>query len=249
MLVFANDGSPSYRCGMRRLVIAAVCLVALAGGSALALAQSTSPITMTVDATVTPNKAGTTKHPQGVKLAFTARFEIPEAYDPPLVDKVTVLFPKGGLYNGAKYPRCSQNTLARKGVSGCPKGSIMGKGSGKAMADDVPTYPRITIVNGGARRVYFYTVMTNPARVQAPVVGKITKLNGRWSYRLEAEIPESLQIVAGVPIVLHELTMSAGRGDWLATTSCPADKRWPYHAEGLFTTGETIVYDDAVACR
>jgi hypothetical protein len=234
---------------MRRVLIPLAGLAVLVGGSTLALAQSTSPITMTVDATVTPNKAGTKKHPQGVKLAFTAKFDIPEAYDPPLVDKVTVLFPKGGLYNGAKYPKCSESTLARKGVSACPKGSIMGKGSGKAMADEVPTYPQITIVNGGAKRVYFYTVLRNPARVETPVVGKITKLSGKWSYRLEADIPRSLQIVAGVPIVLHELTMSGGKGDWLATTSCPPDKKWPYHAEGLFTTGETIVYDDSVACR
>jgi hypothetical protein len=249
MFVFAKRGTPSYRSGMRRLAMLLVGLALLGGGSAIALAQSTSPITMTVDATVTPNKAGTKKHPQGVKLAFTAKFQIPEAYDPPLVDKVTVLFPKGGLYNGARYPKCSENTLARKGVTGCPKASVMGKGTAKAMADDVPTYPKITIVNGGAKRVYFYTVMTNPARVQVPVVGKITKLSGRWSYRLEARIPKSLQIVAGVPIVLHELTMSGGKGDWIATTSCPADKKWPYHAEGLFTTGETIVYDDSVACR
>jgi hypothetical protein len=234
---------------MRRTAIVVASLAVLGGGAALAPAQGTSPITMTVDATVSPNKAGTKKRPQGVKLAFTAKFSIPEAYDPPLVDKVTVLFPKGGLYNGAKFPKCSESTLSRKGVSGCPKGSIMGRGRGTAMADTVPTYPKITIVNGGARRVYFYTVMTNPARVQAPVVGKITKLGGRWSYRLEADIPRSLQIVAGVPIVLHELTMSGGRKDWLATTSCPPSKKWPYHAEGLFTNGETIVYDDSVPCR
>ena len=235
---------------MRRLAALAVAVAVLAGGAAaLALAQGTSPITMTVDAKVTPNKAGTKRHPQGVKLAITARFEIPEAYDPPLVDRVTVLFPKGGRYHGGKFPKCSATTLARKGVSGCPKGSIMGKGSGKAMADDVPTYPRITIVNGGAKRVYFYTVMTNPARVQAPVVGKITKVGGRYSYKLQAQIPKSLQIVAGVPIVLHELTLSGGKDDWLATTSCPAVKRGRYHAEGLFTTGETIVYDDSVPCR
>ena len=101
-----------------------------------------------------------------------------------------MLFPKGGLYNGAKFPKCSETTLARKGVSGCPKGSIMGKGSGKAMADDVPTYPKVTIVNGGAKRVYFYTVMTNPARVQAPIVGKITKLSGRVLVQAPGPDPE-----------------------------------------------------------
>jgi hypothetical protein len=234
---------------MRRIATLTLALAILAAGAALALAQGTSPITMTVDAKVTPNKAGTKQRPQGVKIAVTAKFDIPQAYDPPLVDRVTVLFPKGGRYNGAKYPKCSQTVLARKGVSGCPKGSIMGKGSGKAMADDVPTYPKVTIVNGGAERVFFYTVMTNPARVQAPVVAKVTKLRGRWSYRVEADIPTSLQIVAGIPIVLHELTLSGGKGDWLATTSCPRDKRWRYHAEGRFTTGETVVYDDSVPCR
>lgn len=249
MFVFATCREPVYGSAMRRIAALAVALAVVAGGSAIAFAQGTSPITMTVDAKVTPNKAGTKKRPQGVKLAVTARFDIPEAYDPPLVDRVTVLFPKGGLYNGAEYPKCSETTLARKGVSGCPKGSIMGKGSGKAMADDVPTYPKVTIVNGGAKRVYFYTVMTNPARVQAPVVGKITRMSGQYSYKLQAQIPQSLQIVAGVPIVLHELTLSGGKGNWLATTYCPPDKRWRYHAEGLFTTGETIVYDDSVACR
>ena len=235
---------------MGRIASLAVAVAVLAGGAAIAVAQGTSPITMTVDARVTPNKAGTKQRPQGVKLAVTAKFDIPEAYDPPLVDRVTVLFPKGGLYNGAKFPKCSETVLARRGVSACPKGSIMGKGSGKAMADDVPTYPKITIVNGGARRVYFYTVMTNPARVQAPVVAKVTKLgSGPWSYRVEADIPRSLQIVAGIPIVLHELTLSGGKEDWIATTSCPADKRWRYHAEGVFTNGETIVYDDSVPCR
>ncbi len=249
MFVFAKRRDSGYGAAMRRLAILAVAVAALAGGSAIALAQGTSPITLTVDAKVTPDKAGTKRHPQGVKLSVTARFDVPEAYDPPLVDRITVLFPKGGRYNGAKFPRCSQSTLARKGVSACPKGSIMGKGSGKAMADDVPTYPKVTIVNGGAKRVYFYTVMTNPARVQAPVVGKVTKLGGKYSYKLQAQIPKSLQIVAGVPIVLQELTLSGGKRDWIATTSCPADKRWRYHAEGLFTTGETIVYDDSVPCR
>ena len=79
MFMFAKRRERDYRCGIRRLAILAVALIAVAGGSAIALGQGTSPITMTVDAKVTPNKAGTKRHPQGVKLAVTARFEIPEA--------------------------------------------------------------------------------------------------------------------------------------------------------------------------
>jgi hypothetical protein len=174
---------------------------------------------------------------------------VPDQYEPPLVQNVDVWFPQGGVYNGAKFPSCSENTLARKGLRACPKGSIMGSGTARATADTVFTYPKITVVNGGGSKVFFYTVMNNPARVQAPVPGTITKLHGRWSYRLHATVPRVLQIVAGIPIILQDLRVSAGRGDWVATTSCPASKRWAYHVEVTFNTGEKTIYDDSVGCR
>jgi hypothetical protein len=71
------------------------------------------------------------------------------------------------------------------------------------------------VVNGGATRVYFYTVLTNPARVRAPVVGKIKELkSGPWKYRLDYHVPETLQVVAGVPITVTELDITAGKGDY-----------------------------------
>jgi hypothetical protein len=58
--------------------------------------------------------------------------------------------------------------------------------------------------------------------VQTPVVGKITKLSGRWSYKLHVAIPKVLQVVAGVPIVLHSLYLSTGRGiGWRRPTARP----------------------------
>ena len=50
----------------------------------------------------------------------------------------------------------------------------VGSGSGTAYADTVITRPKITVVNGGGDRVYFYTVLNNPARVQVPVIGYVT---------------------------------------------------------------------------
>jgi hypothetical protein len=239
--------SSSARHGRRLLV--AVLTIAGCATTAIALAQETVPIQLSVDAKVTPNKAGSTAHPQGVRIDVRAHIKIPEAYDPPLVDSVDVWFPMGGRYNGARYPTCTENVLARRGTRGCPPGSLMGSGSGKATADTVFTYPKITVVNGGAGKVFFYTVLTNPARVQAPVPGTITRLSGKWSYKLHTTIPRQLQIVAGIPIVLRELNISAGRGDWLATTSCPPDHRWRYHVEVTFTTGQQTVYDNSVSCR
>ena len=219
--------------------------------AAVALAQDTVPIEIRVDAKVVPNKAGTAKHPQAVRIESHAYITIPEGYDPPLVDTVDVWFPRGGLYNGHRYPKCSQNVLARHGPGACPKGSIMGSGRGKATADDVFTYPKITVVNGGRAKVFFYTVLTNPARVRMPVLGTLTKPGGRWSYKLHARIPRALQVVAGIPIVLRELHIRAGdpRKDWIATTSCPRERRWRYHVLITFTTGQTKTYDGSVRCR
>ena len=78
----------------------------------------------------------------------------------------------------------------------------MGSGTGNAYADTMITHPKITVVNGGGSRVFFFTVLNNPARVQSPVVGKISKTSGKYAYKLHVVVPQVLQVVAGVPIEL-----------------------------------------------
>ncbi|HWT91894.1 MAG TPA: hypothetical protein VN238_02775 [Solirubrobacteraceae bacterium] len=233
----------------RPVLLALACVVALAAGAgAIALAQSV-PITLRADVQVAPNKAGTPSEPQGVRLSGTAWLDLPGDFEPPLVQNVDVWIGPGGRYNGGKHAACSLSVISRGGPSKCPSRSLMGRGTATASADTVPTYPKITIVNGGASTVYFYTVMTNPARVQAPVIATVRRASGKWAYKVQATIPRNLQIVAGVPILLKKLQMAAGRGDWIATTSCPRDKRWRYHAEVTFKTGQVVKYDGSVPCR
>ena len=74
---------------------------------------------------------------------------------------------------------------------------------------------------GAPTRSTSHTVLNNPARVQQPVIGHITRLSGQFTYHLSATIPEDLRIVAGVPIKLTWLSVTARRGDWLATTNAP----------------------------
>lgn len=232
---------------MRRLPMATAVLVAFLATAAFA--QSSPPITVTVHPKVTPNTAGTAAHPQGVKLDIGIDIGIPRNTNPPLVSEIDVWFPRGGLYNGGKYATCSVQTLDREGPSGCTPASIMGHGTGVARADTTFTYPKITLVNGGQHEVFFYTVLNNPARVQEPVPGIVTKLSGSWSYKLHVVIPENLQIVAGVPIVLQSLHIVAGRGAWIATTSCPPSRRWNWKGQAIFTDGQAIAAHGAVGCR
>jgi hypothetical protein len=227
-------------------------LIPTIGAAVLAVAAVTpsvaqSPTTMSVDAKVSPAKAGTKKKPQGVNLKVHVNWDTPGDLEKPVVQTADVLFPQGSLYNGAKYPKCDENTLARKGLTACPKGSIMGKGTATAFADTVMTYPKITVVNGGSGWVYLYTVMNNPARVQAPVPGRITKMSGKWAYKLHLAVPRVLQIVAGVPIALKTFDVTAGKKDWLATTKCPGGK-WDFNVETFYSTGGSTQYTDNIPC-
>jgi hypothetical protein len=215
--------------------------------AAVAVAQGSWP-PVTVKPTVTPNRAGTARHPQGVQLKAKINWASLGAADQPIVTKFHLLFPKGAKYNGAHTPSCSRSKI-NLGPQACPKASIMGTGSGVAFADQTPARPKITVVNGGGKVVYFYTVLNNPARVQEPVTGTISKLSGQWAYKLHTVIPNNLQVVAGVPLVLQSLHLAGGRGDWLATTSCPSNRHWAWKALALFSNGQAIHTHGAVGCR
>lgn len=237
---------------MKKLRIAAVGTILTLGAAGVATAQSSWP-SVKVTPTVSPNKAGTKSHPQPVKLKTVFHWAELGSSDQPIVTHFLVKFPKGSKYNGAHVTTCSVSKLNRKGPAGCPQASIMGKGSGTAYADTTETHPKITVVNGGATKVYFYTVLNNPARVQEPVVGHITKASGQWAYYLNVTVPQNLRIVAGVPIELTELSVSAGKGDWLETTGCDHGK-WPFSVTTDYLNPNTNAtgsasYSAAVKCR
>jgi hypothetical protein len=235
---------------MFRAGIAALVAAALLGVAALAFGQDVVPIKVTAVVKVTPDKAGTPSRPQPITIDVRARFDIPHDYDPPLVDSVTVWIGPGGIYNGAKFPACGFRALQRSGPKACPARSIMGHATVRADADGVTSYPKITIVNGGASKFYFYAVLTSPARVREAMPVTVTKLtSGPWRYRWHFTVPRRLQIVAGVPLRAEAFHGVFGREDWLASISCPADRKWRWRAEGRYATGQVVPASGSVACR
>ena len=231
---------------MRKLVIAAVAGLALAAGATIALAASPTWPPVTVKPSVSPNRAGTRKHPQGVRLKAAIKWQSLGAADQPIVTKFLLQFPKGAKYNGGHVTSCSRQRV-NFGPEKCPKASIMGTGTGTAYADTTRTHPKITVVNGGKNIVYFYTVLNNPARVQEPVIGHVKKTSGKYAYSLSVSVPSNLQVVAGVPIELTSLSVNAGKGKWLETTGCSGGK-WPFQLTTSYlnnNTGQTGSSTDA----
>jgi hypothetical protein len=234
---------------MRKFAVAGIAGAIVVAGATAALAASSWP-SLTVKPSVTPGKAGTRAHPAAAKLNVRINWQSLGAANQPIVTAFHILFPKGALYNGAHTTSCSVAKLNAAGPSGCPKASIMGTGTGNAYADTVITHPQITVVNGGASKTYFYTVLNNPARVQTPVVGNISRTGGKWAYKLDVSVPQELQVVAGIPIELTYLNVTAGKGSWLETTGCSGGK-WPFQvttdykdpntgATGSATTSGTV---------
>ena len=209
---------------MFRVGVAVLAAAALLGVATLAFGQDVVPIKVSAVVKVTPNKAGTPRHPQGVKVDVRAKIDIPHDYDPPLVQSVTSGLSKAGVYNGAQVPDLQlRRRWSAAGCRTCPARSIMGHATGTADADGVKSYPKVTIVNGGAHFVYFYVVLSTPARVQQPIAATITKLtSARWQYRLDFKIPRNLQIVAGIPLRAEGFHATFGREDWIATHVLPA---------------------------
>jgi hypothetical protein len=232
---------------MRKVLVGAGGGLLAVAVAATALAAGATP-SVHVNATVTPKKAGTKKKPQGVKLNVKIDWQNLGPATQPIVQTFDIMFPKGSLYNGGKYPSCSQKTLNNAGPSACPKGSIMGSGGGNAYADQVITHPQITVVNGGKSTVYFFTVLNNPARVQSPVVGKISKAGGKYAYKLHVTVPKILQVVAGVPIALTSLNVKAGNKAWLATTKCGPGGKWPFSVTTHYNSGTQSSFTDSISC-
>jgi hypothetical protein len=233
---------------MRKLRVGAVGVLVTVAVTATALAAAVSP-KVKVSAKISPNKAGTKKHPQSVKLRTTITWQNLGPATQPIVQTFDVLFPKGSLYGGGKIPSCSYGKLNAAGPTACPKASIMGTGGGNAYADQVITHPQITVVNGGKSTVFFFTVLNNPARVQSPVVGKITKMSGKYAYKLHVTVPKILQVVAGVPIALTSLHVTAGKGPWLETTGCGPGGKWPFSITTAYSSGGSAGYTASIACK
>jgi hypothetical protein len=235
---------------MSRVGLAVLATAALLGVAALAFGQDVVPVKVSAIVKVTPNKAGTPSHPQGVIVDVRAKIDIPHDYDPPLVESVTAWIGPGGIYNGAKFPVCNFKALQRSGPSVCPERSIVGHARLKADADGVKTYPKITIVNGGATKFYMWGELKYPARLREALPVTVTRLtSGPWKYRWQFKVPRHLQIVAGIPLRVEIFHAILGRKDWLASTSCPPDRKWRWYGEGRYSSGQVVSARGSVPCR
>jgi hypothetical protein len=88
-------------------------------------------------------------------------------------------------------------------------------------------YGTVTFINATGGRTAAWFVLNDPARVQAAAVGTVVdSASGPWPHRETYRIPQSLQVVAGIPVTLNGLSFAIGGKSWAktytASTGCPA---------------------------
>lgn len=221
------------------------------GVAAVAVGQEGGPIQISATGKVTPDKAGTPSHPRGVKIDIRGTIDTLGDTAPLMPRSIDVWLPKDWVYNGAKRPTCTLAKLNSGGPRACPPESYMGRVE-IALVEDRPstTPPQAVIFNGGKSKMHIWVLLVNPARVQMAIAGAITKLRSpRWSYRVHADIPSTLQVVSGIPVVMDIFRGRVGRGDWITTTRCPRDHRWRSHLRMTYASGQVVDTDGSVPCR
>lgn len=246
--------------------------IATASLAAAPAAAQIPETTFESQARIAPAKVGTPKNPRGIQLAGKMTFRtITQGVEEPIVTGGDILIAKGAQWNGGRYRKCSKATMTRnQGVEKCPKGSIVGSGTGVAFADQDRADPDVVFVNGGKSMLWAFTTLYNPALVREPVPIRIRKTRGKWAYKASFRVPQVLQVVAGIPITLRSFNYKIGRKfklpgarkttnaaryapRLLATTSCPRSGKYPTRttAHYLYNTGERGQSTDTgtIRCR
>lgn len=196
--------------------------------AAMPAAAQTPELTATMELEMTPPKGGTKAKPRGIKLSGQVGFKVPPGLDRPTILSGRLLLPAGIVFNGQRYPICPLETLDRKGPSGCPKASVIGKQEGVAFAGGFESRPDVVILNGGRRRLWAYTTLYRPTLVKEPVAITLAKPKSRqWSYELRFTTPEVLRVVAGIPIGAPESTSFSMGGTRLASRIFATNQKCP----------------------
>jgi len=176
----------------------------------------------------------------------------PALDQPPVNNRVQISFPKGGKWNGAKFPKCTESKLLASGPKGCPSKSKLGTGTGVGYAKPVVTDPvqaKLTIFNGGSSILVYVFPDLGPTFVVT------CKISG--GYNLDCVIPPIKTLPsapdAATTTVKTKTTAKSikknGKKIGMIITPKKCKKSWKSSAKFSFTTGETVTTPYSQKCK
>jgi len=222
---------------LRKLITGAVIASASLALAAGAFGQSTEG-TFTAD--VSPSRAGTVSHPKNTTLAFGVTLDKPGT----TVEFIDLGLPRGLKFSTKGLKRCSVNTLASRGPTGCPSGSKAGP-TGTATALLGPAGPTQSelhfnvspfVLNSTTLVFYVASEAGTGIAVQSPITGKLSD-EGR---KLRIRIPQELrQPVPGVDASLTSLNQTfvgrVGKNYLVSSIGCK-NRKHKFNSKLTFTS-------------
>ena len=222
----------------RKLAMLAVAACSVAGVTAIAQAATTQ----TLNASVSPGKAGTPKKPKGVKLTVGLATRTNAGEPIPASSRAVIELPKELRLNGKHFASC---TLANAAKNSCPPGSRIGTGAAKAnIAGQVADIPVIAFNGNKGKSLMLYLNITKPVVQQAALEGK---LSGRT---LTVDVPPALQQpVPGLftPLTDFQVSIKASvtkrvkgkrtKINYVELIDCPASKKLSFKSTNTYADG------------
>lgn len=191
---------------MRRIALCTTTTLLLVCASAFA----GPPTTVTVDSHVTPVirkfQAKTTPSTLAINLKFATATGEPTA----ALTKAVLNFTYGAKLNGSLFPSCSADMI--RNHKACPKGSLIGTGTGLGALADAQEPITLQLYNGPrGKSITFRIKGERPAVIDVPFDAPLQTFNsGLYNYRLTVPVPEILQRIAGVEVSLDHLNVKVG---------------------------------------
>jgi hypothetical protein len=206
---------------LRKLLMGAIVASATLAFAANAYAQES-----TFSAKATPTKVGTKKKPKNTSLNFNVTLNKPNT----TVEFIDLALPKGLAISGKGLKKCSIDTLAAQGPSGCPSGSKAGP-TGSATALLGPTAQQLNfdvtpfVLDSNTLVFYVASEQGTGVSVQSPITGEITNSGRKLRIRIPIELR---QPVPGLDASLTSLNQTfsgkVGKKYVVSSTDCKNKK-------------------------
>ena len=223
-----------------------------------------------------PAKASTKKKLRPITLEINVTISDPGAPQPSPLKKTVILFNKGGVFNGKLFPKCKPSTLETKGVKGCPKKSIIGKGTAQASAKPIIDLvnAKVTVLNGPPKGGVPTVILYNVPDISSPIIvsGTVEKKSpqpcgggGKCDYVLTFDVPDIPTLPNAPPAsVLNVKTKTLNifikkkkrvhgrkRKVKIPLIGAPKKCNGKWYGEGRFTfaDGSTNTSPDTIPCK
>ena len=220
------------------LIVAVAAFTAIAFTAAVSYGQGSD--TATLEVSVAPKDAGTTKKPKNTKYSLN----VVNGNTSRTMSDLDVFIAKTARLSLKGLPKCASDKIFARS---CPKSAVLGRGEAKAKVG----------VNGPPALVRDLVFKVTAFKTNSPVTGKemlgffiddgaslqfltettLKKASGKYGQKLHIDVPELAQHVGatynGLVSLQTTLTKKVGKNYLVATTGCKA-KKHPYKVDLTF---------------